>query len=69
MYDQGSSGAFGGACTALQAHVLQHLSHGTPLQNSARDYLINLHVEAAVYHSHATGRRVPMAGFNPHHPE
>ncbi|MEO8012847.1 MAG: Gfo/Idh/MocA family oxidoreductase [Polaromonas sp.] len=69
VYDQGSSGAFGGACTALQAHVLKHLSHGTPLQNSARDYLINLHVEAAVYHSHATGRRVSMAGFNPHHPK
>jgi D-apiose dehydrogenase len=69
VYDQGSSGAFGGACTALQAHVLTHLSHGTPLQNSAQDYLINLHVEAAAYHSHATGLRVSMAGFNSHHPE
>ena len=38
------------------------------LENGARDYLANLHVQAAVYHSHASGRRVPMAGFDPHHP-
>lgn len=69
IYDQGGDGAFGGACTALQSHVLAHLRHGAPLQNSARDYLTNLHVEAAVYHSHANGLRVAMAGFNPHHPE
>jgi D-apiose dehydrogenase len=69
VYDQGGNGAFGGACGALQAHVLEHLRNGAPLQNSARDYLTNLHVEAAAYHSHATGRRVSMAGFNPHHPE
>ncbi len=67
-YEKGGSGAFGGACTALQAHVLAHLRNGAPLQNSARDYLINLHVQAAVYHSHASGRRVLMAGFNPHQP-
>jgi D-apiose dehydrogenase len=69
VYDQGTTGAFGGACGALQAHVLAHLRHGAPLQNGARDYLTNLHVEAAVYHSHATGLRVSMAGFNPNHPE
>jgi D-apiose dehydrogenase len=68
-YDDGAGrGAFGGASTALQAHVLAHLRHGAPLENSARDYLANLHVQAAVYHSHASGRRVPMAGFDPHHP-
>jgi D-apiose dehydrogenase len=68
-YDQGTPSAFGGACGALQAHVLAHLRHGAPLQNGAREYLTNLHVEAAAYHSHATGQRVSMAGFNPHHPE
>jgi hypothetical protein len=68
-YDDGTGrGAFGGACTALQAHVLAHLRQGTALENGARDYLANLHVQAAVYHSHASGRRVPMAGFDPHHP-
>ncbi|MBL0088098.1 MAG: Gfo/Idh/MocA family oxidoreductase [Ideonella sp.] len=68
-YDDGARrGAFGGASTALQAHVLAHLRHGTALENSARHYLTNLHVQAATYHSHASGRRVPMAGFDPHHP-
>jgi D-apiose dehydrogenase len=66
VYAQGGTGAFGGACTALQAHVLAHLRTGAALHNSARDYLINLHVQAAVYHSHATGRRVVMAQFDPH---
>jgi predicted dehydrogenase len=59
-------GPFGGAVRALQAHVLAHLAHGAPLENSAADYLPNLHVQAAVYHAHATGRRVVMAGFDPH---
>ena len=68
-YDDGAGrGAFGGASTALQAHVLAHLRNGTPLENAARDYLANLHVQTAAYRSHATGRRVPMAGFDPHHP-
>jgi hypothetical protein len=68
-YDDGADrGAFGGASTALQAHVLAHLRQGAPLENGARDYLVNLHVQAAVYRSHASGRRVPMAAFDPHTP-
>lgn len=68
-YDDGAGrGAFGGASTALQAHVLAHLRQGAALENGARDYLANLHVQAAAYHSHASGHRVPMAGFDPHHP-
>ena len=45
------------------------LRDGSALENSARDYLANLHVQAAVYHSHQTGRRVTMAQFDPdnHH--
>ena len=46
----------------------RHLRSGAPLENSARDYLANLRVQAAVYHSHASGRRVPMAAFDPHNP-
>jgi D-apiose dehydrogenase len=65
-YERGVAGAFGGACTALQAHVLAHLRSGAALHNSARAYLSNLHVQAAVYHSHATGQRVVMAQFDPH---
>jgi D-apiose dehydrogenase len=64
--DGAGRGTLGGACSALQAHVLAHLRQGAPLENSARDYLVNLHVQAAVYHSHASGRRVPMAAFDPH---
>jgi predicted dehydrogenase len=62
----GTAGAFGGACTALQAHVLAHLRTGAALENAAQDYLVNLHVQAAIYQSHATGRRVLMASFDPH---
>ena len=64
----GSPLAFGGASTALQVHVLAHLRHGAPLENAARDYLVNLHVQAAAYESHASGRRVPMPASDPHHP-
>lgn len=56
---------FGGAVGALQAHVLAHLQHGAPLENGAADYLANLRVQAAVYHSHAHGRRVLLADFDP----
>ena len=45
--------------------MLAHLQHGAALENSAQDYLANLHVQAAIYHSHHTGRRVPMAQFDP----
>ena len=66
-YDDGAGrGAFGGASTALQAHVLAHLRGGALLENGARDYLANLHVQAAVYRSHAEGRRIAMAGFDVH---
>ena len=62
-YERGSSGAFGGACTALQAHVLAHLKSGAPLENQAAAYLVNLDIQQAIYHSHATGQRVVMDSF------
>lgn len=65
-YRHDAPGAFGGACTALQTHVLAHLKHGAPLENRAQDYLANLHVQQAIYHSHQTGRRVTMAQFDPY---
>jgi D-apiose dehydrogenase len=65
-YDAGPPDrAFGGAVAALQAHVLAHLQHGAAVQNQAQDYLANLRVQAAIYHSHATGRRVVLADFDP----
>jgi D-apiose dehydrogenase len=65
-YDDGAGrGALGGAVTALQAHVLAHLRQGGPLENCARDYLVNLRVQAAIYQSHASGRRVQMVALDP----
>jgi predicted dehydrogenase len=60
-YDVGPADrAFGGAVAALQAHVLAHLAHGSPLENGADDYLANLRVQDAIYHSHAHGIRVVL---------
>ncbi len=43
---------YGGDCVAaLQAHVIGHLTEGTPLENRARDYLVNLRIEEAAYRS------------------
>jgi predicted dehydrogenase len=61
-YDAGPTDrVFGGAVGALQAHVLAHLEHGTPLENAAHDYLPNLHVQAAIYRSHEQGCRIEPA--------
>ena len=68
-YDRGPEDTFGGgACEWLQRHVVAHFQHGAPLENTARDYLANLRVQEAVYHSAATHRRVEMAAFDPLHP-
>lgn len=63
IYSAGTEGPFGGACTALQAHVLAHLDHGAPLENDARSYLEVLRIQEAIYFSHASGSRVPLATF------
>jgi len=58
-YDRGAEDTFaGGACQALQGHVLRHLRDGSALENSARAYLRNLHIQDAVYASSDEGRRV-----------
>ncbi|MFT6226913.1 MAG: putative dehydrogenase [Paracoccaceae bacterium] len=49
---------FGGDCVrALQAHVVEGLTKGAPLENLARDYLNVLTLEAAVYRAATTGTR------------
>ena len=66
VYDQGQADSFGGgACEWMQRHVVEHLLHGGPLENTAREYLVNLAVQEAVYRSHKEGRRIEMAGFDP----
>jgi len=50
---------FGGDCVfRFQRHVVDHLRHGTPLQNTGRDYLANLRIEEATYESDRTGTRI-----------
>jgi len=65
-YDRGRDDTFGGgACDALQAHVVRHLREGAPLENSAAGYLPNMKILEAAYASHATGRRIEMHSFEP----
>ncbi len=53
---------FGGDCVrALQTHIIEALVAGTPVQNTARDYLANIAIEEAVYHAHTAGARVTLA--------
>lgn len=61
-YERGRDDTFGGgACDALQAHVVRHLREGAPLENSGADYLANMRILEAVYASHEAGRRIEIA--------
>lgn len=52
---------FGAGCVdALQAHVVDHLLRGAPLENEAAAYLRVLEVVEAVYASAEDGRRVAL---------
>jgi predicted dehydrogenase len=65
-YDRGPDDTFGGgACEWLQRHVVAHFTSGSALENRARDYLVNLRVQEAVYHSASTHRLVELASFDP----
>ncbi len=65
-YDAGPDDTFGGGCCgALERHVVAHLLHGTPIENTLGDYLVNLRIQEAAYESHATGRRIELAGYDP----
>jgi predicted dehydrogenase len=60
-YDWSTAG-FGGDCVyRLQRHVVDHLTSGEPVMNTAREYLTNLRIEQAVYESDAAGRVLPLA--------
>lgn len=65
VYDRGPATFGGGCCAALERHVVSHLLSGTPIENTARDYLANLRAQEAAYVSHASGRRIEIAGFEP----
>lgn len=66
IYDRGPDTGFGGgACGALQQHVIRGLDGLQPLENTAQAYLRNLQVQEAVYASHASGQRIVIDGFVP----
>jgi predicted dehydrogenase len=66
VYDAGSETEFGGgACGRLQAHVIDSLENGRDPENTALEYLRNLLIQEAVYHSHQSATRVDMATFRP----
>ena len=56
---------FGGGCVAaLQAHIVDHLLRGEPLENEAASYLATMEIVEAAYASDREGRRIalPFAG-------
>ena len=61
-FDRGADDSFGGgACEALQGHVVKHFTDGAALENTARAYLSNLTIQEAVYRSHALRRRIELS--------
>jgi predicted dehydrogenase len=60
-YDRGPEDSFGGgACQALQAHVVSHFLEKTGIENAGRAYLANLRVEEAVYRSNDERRSIEL---------
>ena len=52
---------FGGDCVhALQSHVISGICHNTPLENLAADYLTVVRIEAAIYASAKSGRKLVL---------
>lgn len=52
---------FGGDCVHhLQSHVVSGLLNGTPLENTARDYLQVIDIEEAIYASADTGQKIKL---------
>jgi D-apiose dehydrogenase len=66
FYHRGPDDTFGGgACGALQKHVLDALQTHQVCENTAQDYLRNLLIQEAVYASHASGQRIEIDTFSP----
>lgn len=52
---------YGGDCVyALQKHVVDHLRDGTPIENTAREYLRNVEIVEAIYRSNDEGRWIDV---------
>ncbi|MEE4377236.1 MAG: Gfo/Idh/MocA family oxidoreductase [Candidatus Competibacteraceae bacterium] len=53
---------YAGDCVyRTQKHVVDHLLIGSPVMNTAKEYLTNLRIEEAVYQSSATGKKIAIA--------
>lgn len=53
---------FSGDCVySLFSHVMKHLTEGSPIENSGKDYLANLYVEEAIYRSHEEKRQIKIS--------
>lgn len=53
---------FAGDCVkALNEHVINGMKHGTPLENTARDYLKVIAVKDAIYESSRSGSRIGLS--------
>ncbi len=59
-YDWEKRGFAGDSVYLLTKHILSHLTEGTPLANSGRDYLRNVEIEEAIYRSSETGQRIEL---------
>lgn len=52
---------FGGDCVyRTNRHIIDHLLTGSAVVNSARDYLVNLRLEDAIYRSARSGQRIAV---------
>ena len=58
LHEWQDRGFAGDSVLAFQRHVVDHLLGRGGIVNSARDYLVNLRIEAAVYRSSTEGRLV-----------
>lgn len=60
IYHWEDRGYGGDSVFALQNHVINHLMHGTPVENTADEYIRNIQIEEAIYTSDTEGRRVTV---------
>jgi predicted dehydrogenase len=59
-YDYNDTGFAGDCVYLLQAHIVDHLCNGMPLENKASDYLQNQRLEALIYESHERRCTLPV---------
>ena len=58
LFDWDDRGFAGDSVYRTQKQILDHLSLGSAVVNTGRDYLANLRIEEAVYESSKAGRRI-----------